>query len=203
MMASSVSAQGHWVIVGLGNPGRSYDHSRHNLGFRCADRLAERHCIRLGERRAHVVLGQGAVGGRPVVVAKPRTYVNASGVAVRYLVQRFGVATDKLLVITDDMDLPVGQLRLRASGGSGGHHGLDSVIGELGTQAFPRLRVGVGRPAGDAVEHVLGRFSPGQERLLAEAVDRAADALRVWVGEGIEAAMNRFNQSTADQLPEQ
>ena len=196
-MASDVPARGHWVIVGLGNPGQPYAQSRHNLGFRCVDCLAKRHGVRLGDRRAHVALGQGAIEGRPVVVAKPRTYVNASGIAVRYLVQRFGVAVDKVLVITDDMDLPVGQLRLRASGGSGGHHGLDSIIGEFGTQAFPRLRVGVGRPARDAVEHVLGLFSPEQERLLTEAVDRAADALEVWVKEGIGAAMNRFNQVTA------
>ena len=182
-----------WVVVGLGNPGRQHALSRHNLGFRCVDQLTARNGIRLADRRAHVVLGQGSIGGRPVVAAKPRTYMNASGVAVRYLVQRFGVDYEKVLVISDDMDLPVGQLRLRALGGSGGHHGLDSIIAELGGQGFPRLRLGVGRPLGDAVGHVLGPFSPEEEQLLAQAVDRAADAVEVWVAEGIEAAMNRFN----------
>jgi PTH1 family peptidyl-tRNA hydrolase len=182
-----------WIIVGLGNPGREHAQSRHNVGFRCVDLLAERHTVRLTDRRAHVIIGQGAMGGRPIVAAKPRTYVNASGIAVRYLAQRFGASHDKVLIVTDDMDLPMGQLRLRASGGSGGHHGLDSIIAELGTQSFPRLRVGIGRPQGEAVEHVLGPFSRDEEMLLAQALERAADAVEAWVAEGVEAAMNRFN----------
>ena len=182
-----------WVIVGLGNPGREHAQSRHNVGFRCVDLLAERHGVRLNDRRKDVVLGQGVLDGRAIVTAKPRTYVNASGRAVRYLAQRFGAGHDKMLVVTDDMDLPMGQFRLRASGGSGGHHGLDSIIAELGTQAFPRLRVGIGRPLAEAVEHVLGPFSRQEEQELAQALARTADAVEAWVVEGVEAAMNRFN----------
>ena len=191
-----------WVIVGLGNPGSRYAQSRHNVGFRCVELLAERHGISLGERRQQVVLGQGPIGDRPVVVAKPRTYVNASGAAVRYLLQRFGVNPAKLLVVTDDMDLPLGKLRLRGSGGSGGHHGLDSIIDELGSQAFPRLRIGIGRPGGEAIEHVLGLFLAGEEEALAQALDLAVQAVEMTLAQGLELAMNKFNTRQEEGGPQ-
>jgi PTH1 family peptidyl-tRNA hydrolase len=192
-MPSDHSSMGLWVITGLGNPGRQHALSRHNVGFRCVDLLASRHQVVLDDHRRHAELGQGAIGRCPVVLARPRTYMNASGVALKYLAQRFGTRPDMLLVIIDDMDLPLGKLRLRAAGSSGGHHGLDSIICELGSQAFPRLRIGIGRPTGEAVQHVLGPFSLADEELLAEALNRAATAVEVCVTDGVESAMNRFN----------
>ena len=183
------------VILGLGNPGRSYDRSRHNVGFRCVDALAYRHGIRVEERRRHVVLGHGELAGTSVALAKPRTYMNRSGIAARYLLDRFHARPEELLVVYDDMDLPVGTIRLRASGGAAGHHGIESIIAELGTQEFPRLRIGVGHPPerGDAVSHVLGPFTTEEAKAIEEPLERAVEAV-AWVVEfGLESAMNRFN----------
>ena len=130
---------------------------------------------------------------RSVVIAKPRTYVNASGAAIQYLATRFGTRPEMLLVITDDMDLPLSKLRLRASGGSGGHNGLNSIIDAVGSEAFPRLRIGIGRPVGGAVEHVLGPFTRGEEPEMASILDQAAEAVETWLEDGVETAMNRFN----------
>ncbi len=184
-----------YVIVGLGNPGREYRGSRHNVGFRCLELLARRHGISLADRRRWTVAGRGDVEGWPVLLAKPRTFMNESGRAVRYLRDRYAVAPSRLLVIADDMDLPLGKLRLRASGGAGGHRGLESIAAELASQDYARLRVGIGRPDGntDAIAHVLSRFSSAEERLLAEAVERAVETVEVFLAEGVQEAMNRFN----------
>ena len=182
-----------WVVVGLGNPGKRYERNRHNVGFHCVDLLAARHGISLGDRRAHAVLGQGGLDGASVVLAKPRTYMNRSGVAAVYLAQRFGVRPSHLLVVTDDMDLPLGTLRLRAAGGSGGQNGLNSIIEELGTQDFPRLRIGIGRPLGGAVQHVLSSFSAEEDEAVREVLGRAADVVEACMADGVETAMNRFN----------
>ena len=192
-MASERASSTPYIIAGLGNPGREYAGSRHNVGFQCVELLARRHQVRLNDRRSRVVLGQGIIRERPVVIAKPRTYVNASGAAIRYLATRFGTGPEMLLVITDDMDLPLGKLRLRASGGSGGHNGLSSIIDEVESEAFPRLRIGIGRPVGGAVEHVLGPFTRGEETQMASILDQAAEAVEAWLEDGVEAAMNRFN----------
>ena len=183
------------VVVGLGNPGRQYLHSRHNVGFRCLDLVAQRHQVQLADRRRNATIGQGHIEDRPVVLAKPRTFMNRSGRAVRYLLDRFHGGVAQLLIVADDMDLPLGRLRLRPSGSSGGHLGLQSIIDELGSQDFPRLRIGIGRPGGATapVAHVLGKFSSAEQLLEAEAVERAAQALVVFLAEGIETAMNRFN----------
>ena len=125
------------LIVGLGNPGPRYAGTRHNVGFRCIDLLSERSGVRLNDKRKHAVIGQGVIAGRPVVLAKPRTFVNASGLAVQYAATRFGARPANILVVLDDMDLPPGRMRLRASGGSGGHNGLNSINAELGTTEYP------------------------------------------------------------------
>ena len=183
------------LIVGLGNPGREYRSSRHNVGFRCVELLARRHGITLSERRRHATLGQGRVADHPAVLAKPRTFMNLSGGAVRYLLDRFHGRGSRLLVVVDDMDLPLGTLRLRAAGTSGGHRGLDSIIDELGSQDFARLRIGIGRPGGavSPVGHVLGEFSAEEEPQVKEALERAAAIVEAVLTEGIEAAMNRCN----------
>ena len=183
------------VVIGLGNPGRAYAHSRHNVGFWCVDRVARRYGIRLEQRRRHAVLGQGSIMEKEVVLAKSRTYMNRSGVAARYLLDRHHVSAEALLVVYDDMDLPLGTLRLRAQGSSAGHNGIKSIIAELGTQQFPRLRIGVGRPQGqDAVSFVLGRFNSKEMKGVNEALDQAIEAVG-WVAQhGLESAMDRYNQ---------
>jgi PTH1 family peptidyl-tRNA hydrolase len=182
------------VVIGLGNPGERYAKTRHNVGFRGIDLLAERTGIRLNDRRKDTLLGQGTIAGKPVVLAKPRTFVNNSGMAARYLATRFGARPENIILLVDDLDLPVGRLRIRASGGSGGHNGLNSIGAELGTQDYPRVRLGIGRPQRTgAIDHVLGGFSEDEEQALSEALNRAADAVEAWVEHGIERAMNQFN----------
>ena len=182
------------VVVGLGNPGPEYAATRHNVGFRCIDLLAERAGISLNDRRKQAVLGRGALAGIPVVLAKPRTFMNAGGLAVRYLMDRFGAAPDRMLVVVDDLDLPLGTMRVRGSGGSGGHRGLGSITEVVRSEGYARLRIGIGRPQDSgAVAHVLSRFAAEEEVVLAEVLARAADAAETWAEHGVDAAMNRFN----------
>ncbi len=182
------------VVLGLGNPGREFASSRHNVGHWCIDLLARRQGLKL-ERRRLVAWARDTIGEMPVVLAKSRTFMNVTGQAAKYLVERLRVRPHDLIIIYDDMDLPVGALRLRPRGSSGGHKGLDSIIAYLGTQEFPRLRVGIGRPAGTAgpVGHVLGRFTRAEQEFIQDAVERAAQAVEVALVEGLEAAMNQFN----------
>lgn len=183
------------LIVGLGNPGPRYRCTRHNVGFRCLDLLAQRWEIPLSERRPRAVLGRGRRLDQEVVLAKPRTFMNNSGEAVRYLLDRFGVRPHQLLVIYDDVALPVGKMRLRPDGSDGGHNGMRSIIGVVQTTEFPRLRVGVGQPppGQDQVAHVLGRFNEEESPIVAEVVQRVPEAVHCILEEGMDAAMNRFN----------
>ncbi len=181
------------IIVGLGNPGDKYIGTKHNVGFRCIDLVATRAGISLSDRRKQAALGQGNVHGALAVLAKPRTFMNQSGIAVRYLIDRFGTKPERVLVVIDDMDLPLGKMRLRAAGGSGGHNGLNSVNAELGTQEYPRLRIGIGRPAHDAIQHVLARFTKEEEATLKDTLERVADLVEAWAEHGTEYAMNAFN----------
>ena len=185
------------LIIGLGNPGQKYRLTRHNVGFRCVDFLAGLWDIPLNERRAKAIVGHSTASGRSIVLAKPRTFVNRSGEAVRYLLDRFSAKPTDLLIISDDMDLPLGNIRLRAGGGAGGHKGLQSIIDSTATNQFPRLRLGIGRPQGaqHEIDFVLGSFEPLEQMNIKEAVERAAEAIIEVLQEGIEAAMNRFNQS--------
>ena len=186
------------LVVGLGNPGREYEDTRHNLGFRVTGELADRHRVAL---KTHARWKARAVKvpdlGEGVLLAQPTTFMNLSGWAVRELAGFHKIAPAELLIVYDDADLPLGRLRLRASGSAGGHNGLKSIIQELGTDEFPRLRIGVGRQGGELKSHVLGRFSTEEEAQIDEAVKRAADAAEVFVTDGILTAMNRFNAAPA------
>jgi len=183
-----------WIVLGLGNPGVEYAHTRHNIGFDVVDILASRHHIRLNFRRDHARYGLGMIADVPVLLAKPMTYMNRSGEAARALLQRYPIDTSHLLVVVDDVALPLGRIRIRPSGSDGGHNGLESIIQCLGTQAFPRVRVGIGSPPpGQMVEYVLSRFSPQEQPIIDEALQRAADAVEAIIAEGVQAAMNRFN----------
>ena len=183
------------VVVGLGNPGDRYRNTRHNVGFHCIDLLARRWSIDVKERRAKAVLGRGRYQEREVVLAKPRTYMNRSGDAINYLVARFGVKPSDIVVIYDEMALPVGKLRIRPGGSPAGHNGIRSIIDELHTPNFPRVRVGIGQPElkGGQVSHVLNRFSDEETPEIAEVIRRVAEAVECMLEENITVAMNRFN----------
>jgi PTH1 family peptidyl-tRNA hydrolase len=181
------------IVIGLGNPGGKYADTRHNVGFRCLDLVVQRAEMRLNDRRKQAALGQGRIAGESVVLAKPRTFMNHSGIAARYLVDRFGTKPDRVLVVMDDMDLPLGKVRLKASGGSGGHNGLNSINADLGTSDYPRLRIGIGRPTGNTIRHVLDAFSAEEEQTLAKALEAAAQVVETWVEHGVDRAMNEFN----------
>lgn len=183
------------LIVGLGNPGREYAATRHNVGFHCVDLLARRASIPFDERRKLAVLGTGRVAGQEVALAKPRTFMNNSGEAVKYLMARFRATPADLVVIYDDMDLPVGKVRVRPGGSAAGHKGILSITAALGTQEFPRVRIGIDRPMPGAgpVDYVLGQFVAAERAPVEEAVRRAADAVEVLLSDGLDAAMNRFN----------
>ena len=183
------------VIVGLGNPGPRYSNTRHNVGFRCIDLISRQWKIDVKERRAKVVLGRGRHLEREVVLAKPRTFMNNSGEGVAYLIARFGVKPSDILVIYDEMDLPVGRIRIRPGGSPAGHNGIRSIINELRTQDFPRIRVGIGHPEmrGGQVSHVLNGFTDEEAPAIADVVQRVAGAVDCLLEENITVAMNRFN----------
>ena len=182
------------AILGLGNPGRAYAKSRHNVGLLCVEGVAREHGIRLVQRRRHALVGEGSVLGQEVVLARSRTYMNLSGMAARYLLDRYHLAPAALLVVHDDMDLPLGKLRLRSQGRSAGHRGIDSIIAELGSQRVPRLRIGIGHPEGqDAVPFVLGRFTKEEAKLVMDAMGQAVEAVAWTLQHGLESAMNRYN----------
>lgn len=183
------------LIVGLGNPGFQYRSTRHNVGFECIDTMARKWGISNRERRAKVVMSRGQRAGQQLVLAKPRTFMNNSGDGVSYLLTRFAASVDDLMVIYDDMELPLGRLRIRRSGSDGGHKGVRSIITSLRTQAVPRIRLGIGFPpdSGDPVDYVLGRFSDESAIVVAQAVETVAQAVECWLEEGIDVTMNRFN----------
>ena len=187
------------IVVGLGNPGPRYQSSRHNIGFRCVDLLATRWGIPFNDRRAKALLAQGFLHGERVVLAKPRTFMNNSGEAVEYLLARFGGSPGDLLVVYDDMELPLGALRLRAAGSGGAHNGMRSIIGTAQTQGIPRLRIGIGPPppGQETIPYVLGGFEPGEEKTVAQSLTNAADAVDSILAESIDTAMNRFNTRPA------
>ncbi len=182
------------IVVGLGNPGGQYLETRHNIGWMVLDKLADRAgwSGRGRERDASKIV-QGRFGGVDLVLAKPLTYMNDSGIAVRKLLARERAPLPELLVVADDFALPFGRLRFREGGSAGGHNGLRSIVEELGTERFSRLRVGIGEPSGGAVDHVLSRFHPDERARLEELLEAAADAIEAWAQEGTSKAANRFN----------
>ena len=183
------------VVVGLGNPGPEYADTPHNLGFRLIDRLSGEHSIALSRRQRSAVVGDGEIEGHRVALAKPRTFVNRSGDAVRYLLARFRVAPGALLVVYDEIALEPGRIRLRTSGSAGGHNGVASIIETLGTQAFPRLRIGIGPPPEgvDQIDYLLSPMSDDRRASAAEALKLAAEAVVCHLTQGITTAMNRYN----------
>ena len=183
------------IIVGLGNPGAKYIGTRHNIGFRIIDLLASRWEIPVSERRPKVAIGKGRRADEEIILAKPRTFMNNSGEAIAYLSSRFGIKPHELLIVYDEMALPIGKLRLRAGGSDAGHNGIKSIISAIGTLEFPRVRVGIGKPEQNLgqISHVIGRFSKEEAPLMTQAVSTVADMIDTFIQEGIDKSMNLFN----------
>jgi len=181
------------LIVGLGNPGPSYAGTRHNVGFEVADLLAKRWGAPLSAEKFHAWFGQAEVEGERVVLLKPTTYMNRSGQAVQAAGAFYKLELSDLLVVVDDFAIPLGRLRMRASGSAGGHNGLQDILDRLGSEDWCRLRIGIGEPLGMATGHVLDRFGRNEREILDIALPRAADAIECWITQGPEAAMTRYN----------
>jgi PTH1 family peptidyl-tRNA hydrolase len=191
------------LIVGLGNPGSGYAGNRHNAGFMCLNHFARIHGIKFDKKQGRARIGRGEAAGEEVVLARPQTYMNLSGESVSRLVNKFNISHNDLLIIHDDLDLPPGKIRLRQGGGSGGHKGVDSVISCLGSQDFPRLRVGVGRPGtseisdgiseADIISYVLSNFTPEEKQIINKVTQIVSEAVLSLLTEGLTTAMNRYN----------
>lgn len=189
------------LIVGLGNPGRGYAHNRHNVGFACLNHFARTQGIRFDKKQGQARIGIGEVAGSKVVIARPQTYMNSSGQSVSRLVAKFNINLNDLLVIHDDLDLPLGKIRIRQGGGSAGHKGIDSIITCLGSQDFPRLRVGIGRPTtpfaeiseADIIAYVLSDFTPDERQTITQVIPKVSEAILCLLTEGLTVAMNKYN----------
>ena len=184
-----------YLVAGLGNPGREYQSNRHNIGFMLVNRLADRLAVTFSRLESNALVTKGDHQGRRMILAKPQKYMNLSGQAVSALVRFYKLPLENILIAYDDVDLPLGVLRMRPSGGSAGHKGMQSIIESLGTQDFPRLRVGIGRPPGrmEAAAYVLQDFSKEEAEILPEILDRGVKAVLTFITEGVDNAMNEFN----------
>ena len=185
-----------WLLVCLGNPGKQYENTRHNLGFITADEIERRSGVKINKLRYRALTGEVKLGGERVLVMKPQTYMNLSGEAVKLAGAFYKIPPERVIVISDDVSLPLGKLRIRANGSAGGHNGLKNIIQHLGTDAFPRIKVGVGAPAHpehEMVDWVIGNFTPAEKKVVADAVGRAADAVECLIEKGVSEAQNKFN----------
>ena len=183
------------MIVGLGNPGREYAHTRHNVGFDILDLFAKRRKVRILNRQAHALVGSVDHYGEQILLVKPQTYMNESGQSVGELARKHKLEPSDILVVYDDMDLPLGKIRIRMSGSAGGHNGMKSIISHLHSNEFPRMRIGIGR-SGEAIDHVLSRFNRKDREIMDVSIEQAADALNMILEEGIEAAANQYNRAS-------
>jgi PTH1 family peptidyl-tRNA hydrolase len=187
------------LIVGLGNPGKEYSANRHNIGFLCVNQLARQHHISLDKKQGKARVGAGEISDTPVVLAKPQTYMNASGIAVMHLLGKYKLTSEDLIVIHDDLDLPLGKIRIRWGSSAGGHNGIKSIIGSLGTQDFTRIRIGISRPQiGDVaeetiVDYVLGDFEGEDRELVDETIKKVGEAVLCLLTADLTTAMNKFN----------
>lgn len=192
------------MIVGLGNPGRQYQHNRHNVGFMVVDRFAQHHGIDLNIKKKKAVFGRGKCFGQSVVLLKPQTFMNLSGEAVLYLASFLKIKTTDIIVVADDTDLPFGIIRIKSGGGSGGHNGIKSLIYSLKSEDFPRVRFGIGKPPAesekDLFEYVLENFTPDERKYLSDGLGRVVEALNVMISKSIDEAMNQFNNRLVSEL---
>lgn len=190
-----------YIIVGLGNPGKKYEHTRHNVGFEVIDILADRMGIQVDESKHKGLVGRGMLEGQKVVLVKPQTFMNLSGECVRAVADFYKVPEEEIIVIYDDISLEPGQLRIRAKGSAGGHNGIKNIIAHLGSQVFPRVKVGVGEKPRmmDLADYVLSHFTKEEQGKMNDAFKEAADAAAAMVSQGIEPAMNRYNTKKKEE----
>lgn len=182
-----------WLIAGLGNPGRKYSRTRHNVGFMAIEEVAGRHKIDLKDRDTYKI-GRGSIEGRDVLVVEPLLYMNKSGTIIQYLFKKYTIHPENLIVIHDDLDMDTGKLRIRKTGSSGGHKGVESIIQSIGSRDFIRVKIGIGREGGiPAEEYVLNKFKKDEMALIQEGIQKASDAIRSIISEGAGKAMNNFN----------
>ncbi len=186
-----------WIIAGLGNPGRKYARTRHNIGFMVIDRLAEEYNISLTQKKFENLLGMGEIGNTKVILTKPMAYMNLSGPPIMQLIKYYKLKTDHVLVVHDDIDILFGNLKIKANGGHGGHNGLRSIIGVMGGGDFSRIRVGIGRPDTriEVTDHVLGKFAANELKQLDSVLSCAVQAAHTIINEGITLSMNKFNRN--------
>lgn len=193
------------LIAGLGNPGGKYERSRHNLGFICVNYLANQYKIKLNKSQSKARTGTGSIRGEEVILARPQTFMNLSGQSIKPLMNKFHLAPEDIIIIHDDLDLPVGKIRVKLGGGSGGHNGISSIMTEIRSRDFNRIRIGIGRPPAfrnadsvfedDVIDYVLGLFSPEEKEAIEKAIPQAAEAIISLITEGLNATMNRFNSN--------
>jgi len=182
------------LIVGLGNPGKEYEHTRHNVGFDVIDLLCEKYNIQANRKKFKGIYGDGIIGGERALVLKPTTYMNLSGESIKEVLSFYKVPNENIIVVYDDISLDVGRLRIRGKGSAGGHNGIKSIIAHLGSDVFPRIKIGVGQPSkDDLASHVLGRFSKDEHEKLNESFKAAVEAIEVIIQNGTVEAMNKFN----------
>ena len=189
-----------YLIAGLGNPTREYEKTRHNVGFEAIDILADKAGTTVTEKKHKALYGKGYIGGQKVILAKPQTYMNLSGESIREIADFYKIEPENIIILCDDINLSEGQLRIRLKGSAGGHTGLKNIISHLGTQEFPRIRIGVGeKPRGmDLADYVLGRFPKEQQAVMEEAYRDAAEAACMMIEDGADAAMNHYNRKNKE-----
>lgn len=186
-----------YIIAGLGNPGRKYENTRHNTGFMVIDEAAGKYNINVTEKKHNALIGKGFIGGQKVILVKPQTYMNLSGESIREVIDYYKIdEKSELIIISDDISLEAGAIRIRKRGSAGGHNGLKNIILHLGHDEFQRIRMGVGEKPQEyeLIDYVLGRFGEEESKLMAKSVKEAAEAIEVMIAEGSDAAMNRFNK---------
>lgn len=187
-----------FVIVGLGNPGRKYENTKHNMGFLTIDAFAEKHGIKVNRIKHKALVGEGFAAGKKIMLVKPQTYMNLSGQSVREIVNYYGVEPEELMVIYDDVDIPMGSIRIRKKGSAGTHNGMKSIIYDLQFDDFPRLRIGIGKEhREDMVDFVMSGFAADEKKKIQEAIDNSVSALGAWLEKGIDIAMGEYNTKKA------
>ena len=189
-----------FLIVGLGNPGKEYEGTRHNIGFEAVDYIADKYNIELNRIKFKGIFGEGMINGKKVILLKPTTYMNLSGESIREVVNFYKISNEEIIVIYDDISLEVGRLRIREKGSHGGHNGIKSIIANLSTDVFPRVKIGVGGPKGDLVSHVLGKFSNSEIEILRESIMATSEAVTTILSKDTKEAMNKFNGFKASAI---
>lgn len=187
-----------YLVVGLGNPGEKYDKTRHNVGFDIIDLCEGKYNFSINRTKFKGIYGETNIGGEKVIFLKPQTYMNLSGESVRAVIDFYKIPNENIIVIYDDISLEVGRIRIKTKGSAGGHNGIKNIIAHLGTDSFPRIKIGVGEPTGSLVDYVLGRFTNEESALLEKSFEVVADAVKVMIMQGPNEAMNKFNSFKAE-----